>query len=136
MSSGWYFTCLPTTKKVAWMPRSRRMSINRAVCVLGPSSNVSAQRSLPLLILRMARPSTTVPAPFAEAFSADSDSPAHNSAEAQTRNKREKLMAQPLQKGKQRLSKKLYARYGPSSSTEAACPQDVIIRNSEGKHSP
>ena len=54
----------------------------------------------------------------AEAFPGNNETPAHSSADAQTRINRARIMTRPLKNGKHGLSKKLYARCGASSSTE------------------
>ena len=78
----------------------------------------------------------TVPAPSAEAFPGNNETPAHSSADAQTRINRARIMTRPLKNGKHGLSKKLYARCGASSSTEVLPPQGFIIQASKEKHSP
>lgn len=66
----------------------------------------------------------------------NNETPAHSSADAQTRINRARIMTRPLKNGKHGLSKKLYARCGASSSTEALPPQGFIIQASKEKHSP
>lgn len=49
----------------------------------------------------------TVPAPSAEAFPGNNETPAHSSADAQTRINRARIMTRPLKNGQARLVKKV-----------------------------